>query len=357
GAQAHSSQILVLGLGTTAGVLLQAVTLVPSLRGVGLSRLRWLWEPGHEAVRTVARLGGWTFGFVVANQLALSVVLALAFGAPGRDPVSSYTYAYAFMQMPYAVVAVSVMSAVTPDLAHFWATGDSQAFRRRLTGGLRTTLAVIIPAAMGMLVLARPAAALLLGHGTTSVNGTESTGAALALFSIGLPGFCAYLYVVRVLQAMQRTRTAFWLYLVENALNVVLALALVGPLGVRGLALSLTIAYSVAAVCGVVVLRRWLGRLGEGHPWRPLRRVVAATFVMGAVVLVVSDLSSASQGAGLLARVVGAVVAGVAVYAGMALIPGGAGRRLSLAGGSRRDTRGDGSAGESESTSGFSLAD
>ena len=83
-------------------------------RGAGLSRLRWRWNPRHEAVRTVVRLGGWTFGFVLANQIALFVVLALAVGASGPDPVSSYTYAYTFMQMPYAVVAVSVMSAVTP---------------------------------------------------------------------------------------------------------------------------------------------------------------------------------------------------------------------------------------------------
>lgn len=322
GAHAHPGQLALLGIGTTLGVLLQALALVPSLRGIGLSKLRWHWEPGHEAVRTVARLGGWTFGFVVANQLALSVVLALAFGAPGSDPVSSYTYAYAFMQMPYAVVAVSIMSAVTPDLAEKWATNDLAAFKRRLSSGLRATLAIIVPAAVGMLVLARPAVALLLGHGTTSVSGTDTTGAALALFSLGLPGFSAYLYVVRVLQAIQRTKAAFWLYLVENALNVVLALALVGPLGVRGLALSLTVAYSVAAVLGIALLRRWLGTLGEAGAWAPLRRVLLSSFAMGAVVLVVSDLSAARQGLALLARVVAAVVAGTAVYGGLALLMG-----------------------------------
>ena len=65
----------------------------------------------------MVRLGLWTFGFVVANQVALFVVLALAVGAKGNGTVSSWTYAYTFMQMPYAVVAVSVMSAVTPDLS------------------------------------------------------------------------------------------------------------------------------------------------------------------------------------------------------------------------------------------------
>ncbi len=206
GVEAHQGQLILLGLGTTLGVALQAVLLLPSLRAARLSRLRWRWDPRHEAVRTIVRLGSWTFGFVVANQVALFVILALAVGVPASDPVSSYTYAYTFMQMPYAVVAVSVMSAVTPDLAQQWATGDMMAFRRRLAGGLRAVLAIILPAAMGMFLLAKPAVALLLGHGATSVSSTEDTGAALALFSLGLPGFCTFLYVVRVLQSMQRTR-------------------------------------------------------------------------------------------------------------------------------------------------------
>lgn len=322
-AQAHPDQLVVLGLGTTAGVALQALMLVPSLRGVGLGKLRWRWDPRHEAVQTVVRLGGWTFGFVVANQVALYVVLALAVTASGADPVSSYTYAYTFMQMPYAVVAVSIMSAVTPDLSERWAIGDTSGFRRRLTMGLRATLAVILPASVGLLILAKPAVALLLGHGSTTVSDADGTGAALAMFSLGLPGFCAYLYVVRVLQSMQRTKVAFWLYVVENGINVLLAVALVHPLGVRGLALSLSVAYTVAAICGVVVLRRWLGTLGTPGAWTPLRRVVGASVAMGAAVLLVSNLSGASHGVGLLLRVGAAVVAGVVVYGGLAVVLSG----------------------------------
>jgi putative peptidoglycan lipid II flippase len=334
-----SDDLLLLGLGTTAGVFLQALLLVPNLRGTRLGLLRWKWDPGHEAVRTVVRLGGWTFGFVLANQAALYVVLALALSVHGPDPVSSYTYAYTFMQMPYAVVAVSVMSAVTPDLSERWATGDIAGFRRRLAGGLRATLAVIVPAAVGMLVLARPAVALLLGHGQTTVGGTGVTGSALAMFSLGLPGFCTYLYVVRVLQSMQRTNVAFWLYLVENGMNVVLAVALVHPLGVRGLALALSVAYTAAAVVGVVVLRRWLGELGTPGTWSPLGRVAIATAVMGAVVVVVSNLSGAQHGIGLLLRVCAGVVAGVVVYAFAAVVLGGRHRPMSLlVGGSNGQT-------------------
>jgi putative peptidoglycan lipid II flippase len=306
----HRSQLILLGLGTSLGVVLQGVALIPSLRRADLGLLRWHWNPRDDALRAVTRLGGWTFGFVLANQIALFVVTILAGSVAGPDPVSSYTYAYAFFQLPYGIVAVTVMSVVTPDLAERWSTGQRTAFLRRMTGGLRAVLALIIPSAVGILLLARPSVALLLGNGHSTPAETATTGAALAMFALGLPGFCTYLYLVRVLQAMQRTKVAFYLYLVENALNIVLALLLVHPLGVRGLALSLSIAYTVAAVLALVTFRQWFGHLAERETWAPLVRVIIATVPMAAVVLVVSNLSASTSIAGLLARVIGSVLAG-----------------------------------------------
>ena len=315
----HRAQLVLLGLGTSLGVVLQGVALVPSLRLADLGLLRWRWNPRDDAVRAVTRLGGWTFGFVVANQLALFVVTVLAGTVPGPDPVSSYTYAYAFLQLPYGVVAVTIMSVVTPDLAEKWSTGQLPKFLHRMATGLRAILALIIPAAVGLLLLAKPAVALLLGNGHSTPAQTATTGTALAMFALGLPGFCAYLYLVRVLQSMQRTRVAFYLYLVENGINVVLAVALVGPLGVRGLALSLSIAYTVAAVLAYATFQRWFGAIGSPELWAPVWRVVIASIPMGVVVLVVSNLSGSTSVIGLLGRVVAASVCGLITFGAMVI--------------------------------------
>ena len=119
------------------------------------------------------------------------------------------------------------------------------------------------------------------------------------MFALGLPGFCSFLYVVRVLQAMQRTRVAFCLYLVENGINVVLAIVLVGPLGVRGLALSLSVAYTVGALAGLVVLRRWFGPPGHPADLGPAAPGGGwPRWPWGSAVLVVSNLSGATSGVG-----------------------------------------------------------
>ncbi len=307
----HRSWLLLLGLGTTLGVMVQAGLLVPSLRRAGL-RLRFRFDLRHEAVRTIGRLSGWTFGLVLANQLALLVVLA-ASEHVGSGAVSAYTYAYVFFQLPYAIVAVSVMSATAPELATHWARGELGLFRRRMTVGLRTILALVVPAAAGMLVLARPLVALLLGHGAASGH-TGPTATALAMLALGIPGFCVFLYAIRVLQSIQDLRSAFWLYVLENGINIVLAVTLAGPLGVRGIALSISIAYTVAAVVAFVQIRSQVKGLAGLDVARHLAHVLMATAVLVAAVVVGSNLSAAESIGGLLLRVVVGGVFGAVAY-------------------------------------------
>jgi putative peptidoglycan lipid II flippase len=325
GGLAHDrSQLLLLGLGTTAGVVAQAALMVPSLRRAGL-RLTWRPDFRHEAVRTILRLSGWTFGLVVANQVALIVILTLAGHTQGA--VSAYTYAWTFFQLPYGVVAVSIMSATAPELTAHWSRGDLVAFRRRLATGLRTTMAIVVPAAAGELILSRPLVALLLAHGATTVADTVPTATSLALLALGLPGFCVFLYAVRVLQSVQDLRSAFWLYVLENGINIVAAVALVGPLGVvRGIALSITIAYTVAAVAALVHLRTRVHGLDGDLIIRPLAHVTMATAALVVGAALGSNVTASETDLGLLLRVAAGSVAGGGAFVLTAGILGGRGR-------------------------------
>jgi putative peptidoglycan lipid II flippase len=306
----HHSALVLLAAGTTLGVAVQTVLLAPSLVRARL-HVHFLWRPAHEAMRTIARLSGWTFGWVLANQIALVIILALADGVKVPGAVSAYTYAYRFFQLPYGIVAVSIMTAVTPSLASRWALRDTFGFRHRMAFGLRGILAIIIPSAVGMLLLAHPLIDLVLQHGAETSASASITGATLAMFALGLPGFCTFLYIVRILQAMQDTRTAFYLYLVENGLNIVFGVTLVGPLGVRGLALSLSLAYTVSAVLGLALIRNRVGGLGGDDLTTPVKHVLAATAVMAVLTVLALNVSGSTTGFGLFARVVLAVVVGI----------------------------------------------
>ena len=306
--------LVVLGLGTTAGVAAQALIL-----GVGLrrakARLRWRWEPRHPAIRHVVRLSGWTFGMVAANQAALFAVLLLANSRPGG--VSAYTYAYAFFQLPFGVVAVSITTARQPSWSAAWAAGHLGDLREQVASGLRLLITFMVPIAIVLAALAHPLVSLLLGHGATGAAGVTSTARVLAVLALGLPGFSAYLYFVRVYQALQDLRSAFLLYLLNNGLTVVMALALYRPAGVQGIAAAVSAGYTLGAVAAGVTLRPRLG-MAPGErlmmPVQALTRTVAASLPAGLLAWLTVRWTGAPTGlAALLPLIGGGAVAAVAL--------------------------------------------
>ena len=275
-----SASLWLLGAGTTLGIVAMTVALWPAIRRAGV-RLRWRFEPRHPAVREVARRSGWTFGYVASNQAALAVVLALAAGA-GAGAASHYTYAFIFFQLPHGLVAVSVMTTFVPELATAWTRRDLPRFQDRFALGLRVMWAAIIPAAAGMATLALPLVGVLLRRGAFDADAAESTARVLAYLAVGLPGFSAYLFALRGFYAMGDTRTPFRLNVVENIVNVVLAAALVGPMGVDGLGLAYSVAYALAAVLALLALHR---RVGGGIVERRVMSTTARLLVASAVLV------------------------------------------------------------------------
>ena len=312
----HDHRLLfLLGIGTTLGVVVQAAALVPSLLNCGL-RIRPRWQPSDPAVREIVNLSGWTFGFVLANQVAVFVVSAIAVST-GTASLTAYTYASIFFQLPFGIVAVSVMTTMAPVLASRFAKGDSAGFAEQFGLGLRRTMAGVIPAVVGYLLLARPAISLIsLGAGSTHhSSGAHLTAMMLELLALGLPGFCTYLLAILAFQAMRDTRTPFFLYLLENGLNILLAFGLRSTLGAKGLALSLAIAYTVAAIAALIVLRARIGGLGGFSVGRYVSRTVMCSLVMAFVVALVLAGIGSGQGLGLVVRVFAAVSAGIFTYA------------------------------------------
>lgn len=312
---------LVLGLGTTAGIAAMAVSLLPALHRAGYRF--GLQRPSlrHPAVRKVARLSGWTLGYVVANQIAAQAVNVLA--EPGSGQVASYQVAFMFFQLPHGLLAVSLMTTIQPDLARASVRTDWADFHRRLLVGLRLLLVVIVPAAIGYLVLSvllvRIRPDLPFVGGARDRDSVFEKIAALGGFAPGLIGFSVYLFVLRAFYAIQDTRRPFLINCGENALNIAAAVVLVIPFGVVGLTSAYSVAYLVFAVVALVVL---LGRLPAGFDRRGLldtvARCLAAAAVMAVVVAAIVLLAEAMDGDYVGPALTLGIVVGVGAYAGTA---------------------------------------
>ncbi|MST33318.1 murein biosynthesis integral membrane protein MurJ, partial [Acidimicrobiaceae bacterium USS-CC1] len=321
GAFAHGrTGLLVLGVGTTVGYMVQFLVQVPAMVRAGV--WRWpRWAPRHPAVRRMLGLSSWLIGVVVANQIAYNLVAVIALRHKGGFTV--YTAAFQFFQLPYALFAVSIASAIMPDLAERWSDRDHVAFLRRVILGVRTIFAVLVPAAVGYAIVARPVIQLLAHHGAVSANETEPIGTTLLAFAVCLPGFSLYLPLVRALQAMKNTRAMFFVYALENGLTVALAFPLDRALGVPGLALAWAAPYTLASIAVVVYLHRHVGNLGGVFTGRTLVRVTLATAAMAVVMGVVGRALPHHGGDPVLAaRLVAEILGGGVTFAAMARLLG-----------------------------------
>ncbi|MDA8373143.1 MAG: murein biosynthesis integral membrane protein MurJ [Actinomycetota bacterium] len=303
-----SPSLLLLGLGTTFGVAIQCAVVLMGARRVGLT-IGFNFDIFHPAVREIAKLSGWTFGYVLGNQVSLYVLLALA-DAHSPGSVSAYNNAYLFFQLPYGIAAYSVMAAIIPGLADDYAHEELAVFRRRFGRGLRASVALLIPSAIAYLTLGSQLVGALLGHGAATTHGVNLTVGALAGLAIGLPGFGIYLAMIQGLQAARLAKEVFWVYAVENGLTVILAVALVSGYGVTGLALAVSVSYTVAAVLAYWVMRgkRLAPRLGPVlASWL---KFLLPSLAMAAAILLVSHHFAATGGARLFAKLVAELIAG-----------------------------------------------
>jgi putative peptidoglycan lipid II flippase len=311
--------VLLLGLGTTAGVVAMALVLLPAVRRAGV-RIRWRFAPRHPAVRHLARLSGWTVGYVAANQVAFLVVLVLAYRA--QADVSIYLAAFTFFQLPHGLLAVSVMTALGPELASHHVAGDRDGLRADFGRGMGLLVILMIPAAVALAILAGPAITALLDHGDFTSASAAVTARTLRAFAVGLVPFSVYLFVIRTFTSMQDTRTPFVLNVIENGTNVATAFALYAWLGVEGLAWSWTIAYGVGAVTALFALRRRLVRLdGRRLGATTLKVSLAAAPAGVAAAAVAVPIGWDTPPRAALALVAGGVAGGV-VFTGLLALLG-----------------------------------
>jgi putative peptidoglycan lipid II flippase len=310
--------LLLLGLGTTAGIAAMGLSLLPALRAARV-RLRFLPDWRNDAVRRLVRLSGWTVGYVGANQIALGLVLVLANEKAGGAFV--YTSAYLFFIVPHGLLAFPIMTAVAPELAEAGRRGDPPALRHRFARALRLSLTVLIPAAAVTIALADPVVSALLQHGGLTAAGASRIADTLVGFAVGLPFFSTYLFALRAFYSLDDTRTPFVLGCFENGVNIVLALALFGSLGIPGLAFAYSGAYAAAAVVTLVVLSRRIGSLRGRGIGLLVVRVVAVSAVAGAVAWYLGDaIGHESTASAVAASAVGLVAAVAVTIGGLTLL-------------------------------------
>ena len=243
-----------------AGVALRKVSFFPKFGGP------W----GDPQMRAVLRL-------MTPMMLGLSAVqintlfdylIAYVFIAEEGVRVGPAVLGYAqyLYQLPLGVFGISLATAIFPVLSQRAAEHDGEGLARTVGRGLRLGLFVALPAAVGLVFVAKPLVATLYQRGQFDAGDTARVAGVLVFYSLGLPAYFAQHVIVRTYYSMKDSTTPARVAIVMVGVNLGLNLALVAPLEERGLALATALCAGIQVIWLSVKLRSVVPQLAWELP-------------------------------------------------------------------------------------------
>lgn len=316
--------IVLLAGGATLGIAVQALILFFFWRRIGLTfRFDFGWRGVN--LGSAGKAAGWTFGMLIATQIAGLIELNVSNSA-GEGYAGSFVMnnAWLIFMLPHGIIAVSIVTAYYTRMAEHAHRGALADFRADFSSGARSIMFLIVFSSAALIVVAYPIARVF-------TSSYESLGLVLIAYLVGLVPFSLVFMAQRAFYSLGDTRTPFLFTVAQSVVIVigVLACFAVGPeMRAAAVALVVSVASVIQAVLAFALLRRRVGgvdgrRIASGL-WRFLLAALAA-MIAGAGFLVL--LGGVEPGAfpvsGILGAVVSSAVVGVVmlvVYVGFLAI-------------------------------------
>jgi putative peptidoglycan lipid II flippase len=281
-----TAQVQLLGIGTTLGIVLQTVAMWPSMRRVGF-RWRPRFDFRRAEISEIGRMGGWMFFYVVVTQLSFVATTIVSNDAGARvcstcagAGFAAFSNAWQLFQLPYAIVGMSVITAMLPRMSGHAAAGDDRLLTRDFSVATRLSSVIVVPSAMILAVLGPPLAQGVFGHGSTSAASARYLGVIFGVMCLGLLPYTLFNLLLRAFYAMHDSRTPALIGGVSMAVRIgasFLALAILPPADVvAGLGVGFGLSSLVMTVWLWHVLGRRVGGLETRHISRTLVRMHVA---------------------------------------------------------------------------------
>ncbi len=288
--------VLLLGLGTTLGIVVQTVALVPALRKVDF---RWQprWDFRRAETAEIGRMGGWMFCYVGATQVAFLVTTKVANDAQQFSGYNAYTYSWLLFQLPYAVVGISVITALLPRMSTHASERRFGLVRQDFSAGIRLAAAIVVPCSLILAAIGPELGEVLLAHGKTTIADAHYIGVVFAVFTLGLLPYMIFQLQLRVFYSLHDSRTPALIGLVTMTVNIVTNLIALVVLPNTTVVAGLGVGFGLANLVGVALAWRILSIRLRGldghHITRSLVRMYAAT-VPAALLAILIGLISGS---------------------------------------------------------------
>jgi putative peptidoglycan lipid II flippase len=278
--------INLLGLGTTLGIVIQSVALFPVVKRAGFS-FRPRFDFRRAEVSEIGCMAGWMIGYVASQSAASLIVTVVADiassrrGATSGTGYSAFAYANQLFQMPYAIVGISVISALLPRMSHHASDRRYSLVREDFSAGVRLTAVIVVPAAVFLGILGAPICELLFAHGSLSVSEARYVGEVFGMLSLALVPFTLTQLQLRVFYSFHDSRTPVIIGLAMLIAGVVGDIVALDVLPPSRVVIGLGAVYGLVTAVGAAIawppLLRRVGSLDSRRIGRSLVRMFLAT--------------------------------------------------------------------------------
>jgi len=274
---------------TVVGMLLAAVWLMAlavkyGLLIVGKPKLT------DKAFLRMATLMLPIFASSLFGQLYVIVDRRLASGLDVGS-IAALNFANRLVGLPVGLVVTALVTVVYPTLADLAAKGDKQGLGLVLTSSLRVLFIIMVPAAVGLVVLRYPLVSIAFERGSFDSAATARTAVALGYYAVGLVGLSAGTLLPRTFHALQDTVTPIKIGLALLPVSIGLVVVLTRVLGHGGIALTASVMSTLGALVQVYLLKKRLGK-NSLRVGGLLVKVAITSVVMGLICVFVLDRAS-----------------------------------------------------------------
>jgi putative peptidoglycan lipid II flippase len=289
--------IIVVTLGWLIGSLAQLALQLPGMRDARL-HLTFRWN--HPALRQMVRLYTPVMLSLIMDALVIRTFSYNLASQTGEGSIGYMTWATTLIQFPQGLVATAISIAILPTLSRQAALVDahsSRAFKDTLGLGLRLAITLILPATVGLFILATPIVMLLFQHGAFNAHDTVMTVTALRWYLVGLPFAALDLLLVYAFYARQNTLTPALIGVVSLAVYMLTAVALFPRFGLFSLMIADSVKHVVHALISAALLAQRIGGFGRQRLWLTIAKTGLAALCMGAVALLLTPYATRWIGA------------------------------------------------------------
>lgn len=253
-------------------------------------RIRPRWPRLTPELRRLAVVA--TPAVLAGGVVQINLLVGRQVGSFFDGAVAWLSYADRLYQLPLGVVGAAISVVLLPDLSRRLHAGDTQGGQDALNRGAEFTLALTLPAAVALVTIPGPLVSVLFERGAFGPTDTAATAVAVAIYGAGLPAFVMQKVLSPLYYAREDTRSPFRFAVHAMIVNVVVALGLAPVLGFEAAALGTTVAG------WTMFWQLWRGtRKMDGSARADARlrrsapRIIVASLVMGAVLVVVAHLT------------------------------------------------------------------